>query len=198
VSLLKRSWSKGMGLLLVLIVGILATACEPGEAPFRSTGAYPIDIFPEMHYNASFKAQEPPRLSPPVDSVPISGKAVALPALRADASDLVSPATPTAAALEHAAALYIVNCAMCHGVSAGGDGFVGEKFAQYILTKPPAFNSQRIQGLTAGEAFWSITSGFGFMPAFGNLLSAEDRWHLVHLAKVTQSEREALLRNAQD
>jgi mono/diheme cytochrome c family protein len=195
---LKMSWSKGMGLLLVLMVGILAAACEPGEAPFRSTGAYPIDIFPEMHYNASFKAQEPPRLSPPIDSVPITGKAVALPARKADAATLVNPVTLTAAALEHAATLYTVNCSMCHGLSAGGDGFVGEKFAQHNLTKPPAFNAQRIQDLADGEAFWSITNGFGFMPAFGNLLSAEDRWHLVHLANATHSEREALLRDAQN
>lgn len=195
---MKMSWSKGMGLLLVLMVGILAAACEPGEAPYRSTGAYPIDIFPEMHYSPSYKAQEPPRLSPPADSVPITGKAVALPARKDDAADLINPVDPTASALEHAATLYVVNCAMCHGLSAGGDGFVGNKFVQYNVTAPPAFDSPRIQNLADGEAFWSITNGFGFMPAFGNLLSSEDRWHLVHLIEATQSEREALLSSALD
>jgi mono/diheme cytochrome c family protein len=195
---LKMSRSKGMSLLLVLLVGILAAACEPGEAPYRSTGAYPIDIFPEMHYNPSYKAQEPPRLSPPADSVPITGKAVALPARKADAADLLNTSIPTASALEHAANLYVVNCSMCHGLSAGGDGFVGDKFVQYNLTAPPAFNSTRIQDLEEGEVFWSITQGFGFMPAFGNLLTPEDRWHLVHLVKTTQQEREALLRDALD
>ena len=195
---MKMRWSRGIGLLLVLMVGILAAACEPGEAPYRSTGAYPIDIFPEMHYSPSYKAQEPPRLSPPADSVPITGKAIALPARKDDAAALVNPVIPTDRAFERAAAVYLVNCSMCHGLDSDGEGFVGLKFAQYNVTPPPSFNSERIQNLAAGEAYWSITNGFGFMPAFGNLLTPEDRWHLVHLIEATQSEREALLSDALD
>ena len=49
--------------LSVLIVSMLGC----------STGTYPIDIFPEMHYQQSYKIQEPPSLSAPPGSVPISG-----------------------------------------------------------------------------------------------------------------------------
>ena len=50
-------FGKGAG---VAAAGI--AACE--------TGAYPVDIFPEMHYQQSYKAQEPDRLDVPVGAVP--------------------------------------------------------------------------------------------------------------------------------
>ena len=43
-----------------------------GEPP----PTYPLDIFPEMHYNQSYKTQEPPALTAPSDSVPITWKGV--------------------------------------------------------------------------------------------------------------------------
>ena len=59
-------------LLPALLIFVLIAGCKPGD-PFRSTGTYPIDIFQEMHYNQTYKAQEPPRLLPPSQSYPISG-----------------------------------------------------------------------------------------------------------------------------
>ena len=177
-----------------LIIGAVLAACTPGKDPYRSTGSYPIDIFPEMHYNQTYKAQEPPRLSPPSHSVPVTGKEVPVPALKSDAVSLINPTTSTAYDIENAAKVYHVNCSMCHGMAAGGDGFVGQKFAQYNMTAPPAFNSERVQNLESGEIYWSLTQGFGFMPAFGNLLTPEERWHLVHLVQATESKREALLK----
>ena len=53
---------------IAAITGLIA-GCTPGD-PFRSTGTYPIDIFQEMHYNQTYKAQEPPRLLPPKKLIP--------------------------------------------------------------------------------------------------------------------------------
>jgi mono/diheme cytochrome c family protein len=166
---------------------------EPGQGLWRSTGSYPLDIYPEMHYNQTYKSQEPPRLAPPPDSVPIAGKDLPLPALKTDAKPLQNPVLVNADALRQAGVLYHVNCAVCHGQASAGDGFVGLKFAEYGAPQPPSFASDRVRALSAGEAFWSITNGTGFMPPFGRLLKQQDRWLLVHLIGLSPAEREALL-----
>ncbi len=158
---------------------VVFAACEPGD-PGRSTGSYPIDIFQEMHYNQSLKAQEPPRFAPPEGSIPVTGGYIPAPQ-KADAANLVSPFAINPDALERGALLYKQNCSMCHGLTAGGDGFVGDKFAPYPAPQPPAFSSGRIQSLTQGEKYASIANGAGFMPPFQGLLTEEDRWALVAL-----------------
>ena len=181
-------------LLPLLGIAVLAVGCgEPGDGPWRSTGSYPLDVFQEMHYNQTFRAQEPPRIPPPPDSVPITGKEMPLPELKVDAQGLQNPEQSDPAALERAAVLYHINCAMCHGNSSLGDGPTGLLLAEYGAPQPPAFTSDRVTALSSGETFWSLTNGFGFMPAFRNLLNSQDRWLLVHLIDLPPSEREALL-----
>ena len=176
---------------VAVLVAVLAAACKPGD-PARSTGAYPIDLFQEMHYNQTYKAQEPPRLLPPEDSYPISGGALPAPAVRSDEARALAAAYPTNAAA-WGALLYRQNCSMCHGLTAGGDGPVGDELFAYTGVRPPAFDSNRVQGLTPGEAFASISRGFGFMPPFQSLLSEEDRWALVALIEATTVDRNAAL-----
>ena len=61
--------TRGVGVLLLLALSVMAlTGC--------SRGSYPLDFFPEMHYNQSYKIQEPPSLSAPTGSVPVTGAEV--------------------------------------------------------------------------------------------------------------------------
>lgn len=179
---------QSMWLLFISIAAMMVfAACEPGD-PGRSTGAYPIDIFQEMHYNQSHKSQEPPRFSAPEDSIPISGGYIAAPS-RADSVDLVNPLASNATTIERGALLYKQNCSMCHGATAGGDGYVGLKFGDYPAPQPPAFTAERITKLTPGEAYASLAYGAGYMPPFKALLSETDRWALVSLIEATVEER---------
>jgi mono/diheme cytochrome c family protein len=178
-------------LVTAMTVMVIFAACEPGD-PGRSTGSYPIDIFQEMHYNQSYKAQEPPRISAPEDSIPVSGGYFPAPA-KADAAALVNPLAGAPGVLEHGALLFKQNCSMCHGLTAEGDGVVGLKFADYPVPQPPAFTDSRIAQLTVGEAFASLSNGAGAMPAFQGLLSEVDRWALVALIEASASERAAEL-----
>ena len=185
-------WSKRATLVAAFVLlAVVAAACKPGD-PARSTGAYPIDIFQEMHYNQSFKAGEPPRLLPPEDSYPISGGFIRV-GSKAESVGLTSPHPVNAQTLTRGALLYRQNCSMCHGLTAGGDGTVGAKFEAYIGISPPAFDSARVQDLTPGEAYSSVGAGFGFMPAFEGLLSEEDRWALIALIEAATAERSAAL-----
>jgi len=79
---------------LALLAGVLAAAC--------SQGAYPLDFFYEMHYQQSYKSQEPPRLSPPESAVPRF------------------PAPESTSFRQDGRYLFQVNCALCHGQDAKG------------------------------------------------------------------------------
>lgn len=182
-----------------VMLALLAAGCsQPGD-PLRGPGSYPVELFQEMHYQQTYKAQEPPRIGPPEDSVPVQGSAVVLPD---DVRTLVNPVARTPQTLRAAAWLYQINCAACHGPAAGGDGKAGEHLVEHGSTAPPAFDSDRVRRLSPGETFASISNGFGIvpnsggltrMPAFGKLLSDEDRWAIVHLIRLSAEERRALL-----
>jgi mono/diheme cytochrome c family protein len=174
----------------MLLMVVLAAGCKPGD-PARSTGAYPIDIFQEMHYNQTHKAQEPPRLHPPVDSVPVAGGFIAAPS-KAQAKDLPLPAGTS---VDRGALLFVQNCAMCHGLTGEGNGTIADKFREYnVAVLPPSFSDPRVTSLTPGEAFASISGGFGgLMPAFQSLVTEDDRWALAALVKADAGMRVAAL-----
>ena len=188
-----------------LLVAVVAAACSPGD-PFRSTGSYPIDIFQEMHYNQTQKAQEPPRFLPPEDSYPVSGGFIAVRDIEG-IDEAENPMAGDAHAVRRGALLFKQNCSACHGDTAGGNGEVGAILATYGVTRPPAFGdgdgviARRetvTNELTPGKAFRSISGGVGFMPAFEGLLSEDDRWSLVTLIDLTVAEREAALQGVND
>jgi mono/diheme cytochrome c family protein len=106
---------------------------------------------------------------------------------------MTNPSTIDPDNLNRAGVLYHINCAACHGLTSQGDGPVGLKFVEYGAPQPPSFSSDRIASLSAGEAFWSITKGTGYMPPFGPLLAAEDRWLIVQLLSLSETERQDVL-----
>ncbi len=140
--------------ILVLLVGILALGC--------SQGAYPLDIFYEMHYQPSYKEHEPPRLSAPASAVPFFE---------------APKATNRGLDAEH---LYNTNCAMCHGVAGKGDGpalvTMMETYG-YNPTVPADLtaldNPLMIARDTAGVTSIMV-GGLSVMPSFSRLLSAEE------------------------
>lgn len=190
---LASMWKTMIWVVVLMLTALILIACEPGD-PGRSTGAYKIDVFQEMHYNQTYKSQEPPRILPPEDSIPISGGLSAMPESRADAANLTNPLESSGQVLSRAALTYNVNCASCHGDTAEGDGYVGLKFVEYGAPQPPAFSSSRIMDLQSGETYHSITQGYGYMPAFGKLLTDQDRWGLIRLIELQPDKRLALLK----
>lgn len=178
----------------LLLTAVLLAACEPGD-PGRSTGAYPIEIFPEMHYQDSFKAQEGPRLLPPAGSIPVSGSSLPV-GNKAEERDTPNPLEPTAETVEYGALLFQRDCSMCHGDMGGGDGQVGLRLIEYSGVQPPELDSERMQALTPGEKFASISNGAGLMPPFGSLLTAEQRWSIITMIEASAAERQAALQEA--
>ena len=179
--------------VLLLIMVVLSAGLLMG----CSRGAYPLDFFNEMHYNQSYKIQEPPSLSAPSDSVPMTGRG--LDYTMEQARQLENPVHMTSAILEEGAQLFQVNCAVCHGFTGLGNGPMLERLqaAEYSGTPANLTAKGPTVGKPDGEVFLIITKGFGgvypmlaeifsVMPPFSKLLTEEERWTLVHYIRSLQ------------
>lgn len=78
--------------------------------------------------------------------------------------------------LEAGQAVFEMNCVLCHGPQGLGDGPGGAS----LHPKPRNFQDLRLMaGKTTTGFFEVVTSGKGPMPAWGELLSEEERWQAV-------------------
>ena len=184
---------------------------------FTQTGPHAVDIFTEMHFQPSYRTQEGPRILPPPDSVPITGKEVEY----KSAEEYQALAIPSHIAsdpgtLSRARETYDTNCLVCHGSNLRGeDGdatilpylatATGAKPRNLVNVKLNSDGEQIIgaasDGTTDGEIYAWIAYGgqAGFasalrdrpttswMPQFINLLSEEERWELVALIRAEQA-----------
>jgi mono/diheme cytochrome c family protein len=168
--------------MAVGVLGLVGTGC--------SRGSYPVDIFEEMHYQQSYRIQEPDRLLPPEGAVAITGRDAPLPADIGAAASLANPLAADATTLAQGQRLFAVNCSICHGTDGRGDSVAATKFAEAQVLPPYDFTGNPAEGRitsglvrtgTDGQLFWIISNGgFANMPAFKNLLTEEERWALVH------------------
>ena len=164
---------------------------------FPETGSNKVQVFTEMHYQPSYRAQEGPRLLSPDGAVPISGAEVVLTSVD-EYKALPNPGgDPNAGAT-----LFGKNCIVCHGASLQGDGAI-TKFPTTVV--PANLKEELTVNRTDGELFGLISFGGNTgltvriaamknpaanpdqcviqgtcpMPEFRKLLTADERWDLV-------------------
>ena len=127
-----------------------------------------------MDNQPSYKPYQAPLLSPPSDSVPITGREIV-----SQDSELKNPLTPNPASLAQGKALFAINCAMCHGQTSAERGPVGRKFTP----PPPGLDHDLVRERSDTHIFKAITFGFGRMPPFKDKLSPRERWDLVNFLR---------------
>ena len=184
---------------------------------FTQTGPHAVDIFTEMHFQPSYRTQEGPRILPPPDSVPITGKEVEYKSVEEyQAMEIPSGIASDGETLSRARHTYETNCMVCHGSNLRGEdsdakilpylaNATGAKPRNLVDVKMSGDGEQVIgaasDGTTDGEIYAWITYGgqAGFasalrdrptsswMPQFINLLSEEERWELVMLIRAEQA-----------
>ncbi|MDW8059659.1 MAG: cytochrome c [Thermomicrobium sp.] len=182
-----------LGLLAGTALAVLGSACV-------STNTYPIDFFSEMHYQKSFRSQEPPRLDIPAGVVPITGGEPQY--TLEQARDLQNPLANDPKAAARGQQLYQVNCVQCHGPQGDGKGPMAAFWGLTQGAVPPAnLKDPAIVARTDGELYWILTNGYTSpqnqaqfpdgltnMPAFGKLLTPEQRWELVAYIRQLQQQ----------
>jgi len=106
-------------------------------------------------------------------------------ATRADAEragrELVNPRPRTPEALAQGRALFLTFCAVCHGESGAGDGPLVPR-----IPNPPAYTSERVRTMPAGQLFHVISRGSGRMPSYAAQIPADQRWLLVLYVQTLQ------------
>lgn len=172
-SRLSKPWT-----LAFLFGMLLLPACNPG--------AYPFDYFREMHYQQSQRLLEPDRLAPPAGSVPRSGARA--PVTFAEAGTLQNPVRRSPETMQTAGQTFRVNCGVCHGQDGRGQSFVADRFAASGFVRPADLTSSRVRGRTDGELYWIIVNGLGNMPPFGDILTDEQIWGVVHQVRQVQGQ----------
>ena len=164
----------------ILVVGLLMLASVSVSAcAVQESNTYPVETFSEMHYSQAHKAQEPPRLAPPADSVAFQSAG--------DADSVLNVADKQERAYDPVVAgnLYQVNCAVCHGETGLGDGKAARHITSgssfYATTNgtpyaaPPNLVESAATRLTDQDIMVSfVQSGAVVMPAFSKLLPEED------------------------
>tara|TARA_B100000586_G_scaffold232273_1_gene181586 strand:- start:271 stop:762 length:492 start_codon:yes stop_codon:yes gene_type:complete len=156
---------------------LITTAC--------AQGTYPVDFFPEMHYQDSYHSQQPPRLDIPIGSVPITGKELLL--TSETFNSVVNP--KPGEDIGEGRKLYEINCAMCHGQSGHGDGTVLTTMIEKYGYQPKLSPDLRVASALPDSFLFTMISnedlivGDGAMPLFQKLLTPEERWSLVNYIK---------------
>jgi len=127
-----------------------------------------------MDEQPSYKPYESPVLTPPPGAVPVSDREVV--SRQAEPANSVPP---TGESVARGAALFDINCAMCHGDTSSELGRVGQK----IKPPPPGLAPPLVQALSDADIFKALTFGFGRMPPFQDKLSPQERWDLVNFLR---------------
>jgi mono/diheme cytochrome c family protein len=127
-----------------------------------------------MDNQQTYKPYKAPVLSPPADSVPVTGKE-----LVSQESEVRNPIAPTAESVARGKALFEINCIICHGQTSAERGPVGKK----LVPPPPGLDHDMVKGLTDSTIFKAMTFGFGRMPVFKDKLVPEERWDLVNFLR---------------
>jgi mono/diheme cytochrome c family protein len=132
-----------------------------------------INFPTNMANQPSIAYDQGPRLAAPAEAVPVQG-----PVLVAG-QPASQPPQPSTASIDHGKFLFGLNCQMCHGPQAKGNG----PLSGFFNPKPKDLTSAEVQNLSDQNIFLVITNGFGVMPSLRENFSIADRWDIVNYVR---------------
>lgn len=80
-----------------------------------------------------------------------------------------------------------INCAVCHGQTAAGNGIT----KQYGLATVATLQDERIRKMADGEIFNTLTNGKNTMMAYGPNIMVADRWAIIAYLRALQRSQNA-------
>ena len=165
---------------------------------FPETGSNAIQIYTEMHYQPSYRAQEGPRILPPPDSVPVTGRELRYTTIEQYRALEIPDAPASSYDQGEAQRIFDINCQVCHGQSLTGDGPIlgfwpKDEQGKFKGATPADLTDDPTRTALDGELFGFISRGgrqglslwlagresTSAMPEFALLLSEDERWALV-------------------
>lgn len=118
---------------------------------------------------------------------------------RAMAEIINNPFPITDAGLARGKELYDINCAICHGTKADGNGYlVAEENPNVKFPAQPAnFLTDEFIAASNGRYYHSIIYGKNMMGSHVDKLSYEERWQVIHYIRSLQAKEKKLVYNEQ-
>ena len=174
------------GLAAAVLLVVSVAACAPADAPrdpdartwIRNMWTGPA-VLPQT------EARALPEGSMAVDAPRIMNR-------REARTALTNPLDETPAVLAEGKALYGVYCALCHGDEGNGDGDLARHYRRM-----PTLTARHVLNYPDGFVYSIIREGGRNMPRFGDALSVDERWALVHYLRTlgsTEPEPQAVSR----
>ncbi len=165
--------------ILSLSFPLLLTACEW----FTDFKRQPSIWTWEQVKDSTTPSRGNPQMSVPTGGMAVAGYQVSYGAFPATIDSMASIPNPTAAtdsSLANGRKYFQINCAVCHGDRAMGDGPV----TKYGM---PSINltTDMTKGRTDGYIFGMIRNGRGLMPPY-NRIEEMDRWDVVNYLRALQ------------
>lgn len=166
----------GTRLAMMLLAALWVTACAPAETPrdpdartwIRNMWTGPA-VLPQT------EARALPEGSMAVDAPRIMNR-------REARTALTNPLDETPAVLAEGKVLYDVYCALCHGDEGNGDGELARHYRRM-----PTLTARHVLNYPDGFVYSIIREGGRNMPRFGDALSVDERWALVHYLRTLGS-----------
>ncbi len=95
--------------------------------------------------------------------------------------------------------LFLVNCAICHGVALNGNGPLYKDGNGPFPAKPAALvGDAKYAAMPDGQMYYSIMYGKNLMGSYASQLSRKQRWMIIHYIKSKQAEAAASASPAKD
>jgi mono/diheme cytochrome c family protein len=97
------------------------------------------------------------------------------------------PVPVTGDLMERGKQRFNINCAICHGPTAAGNGMT----KQYGLATVVTLQDERIRKMADGEIFNTITNGKNTMMPYGPNVTVADRWAIIAYLRALQRSQNA-------
>jgi mono/diheme cytochrome c family protein len=173
--------------LLVLPLLLALAGCESWLTDFKqqpSVGTW-------QKFATDSTGETTPFRGMPQGSVPTTGVAVAawqvsydpLPGTIDSLAGLANPVAADARSIENGHKVYAVNCAVCHGYLADGEGTMKQLNPMYGFA--PSLLTDVTKARTDGYIFGMLRNGRGLMPP-QNRIPERDRWDAVNYLRGLQ------------
>ena len=97
------------------------------------------------------------------------------------------PVPVTAELMQRGQQRFNINCSVCHGLTAAGNGVA----KQYGLNTVATLQDERIRKMADGEIFNTITNGKNTMMSYGGNVPVADRWAIIAYLRALQRSQNA-------
>ena len=181
-----REGGRSTCLALGLLAALSTAACAPADTPRDPDGRTWIrNMWTGPAVLPQAEARPAPERSMAVGAPRIMNR-------REARTALTNPLDETPAVLDEGRALYDVYCALCHGAEGNGDGELARHYRRM-----PTLTARHVLNYPDGFVYSIIREGGRNMPRFGDALSVDERWALVHYLRTfgsTEPEPQAVAR----